>query len=248
MKKTFYRLLVWVAVLSVGMPAFAQRCVEKTKPFSHLSVSLNAGTLGGGLQVAAPLNDYLGLRAGFSLLKFNYNYDYEGMYDIRLRRDNTHTGTGSEYSYTVPLKAKANMTNGMLLLDYFPFRRSVFHVTAGLLFGTSSILKVSGETDERIEVGDIIIEPGADGRVEAALKTNAVKPYVGLGFGRSVAHSRVGFKFELGAMFHGNPKIEATTGKIVEDAVDQELSRFNKFLKNFKAYPVLNFQLSYRIF
>jgi hypothetical protein len=52
----------------------------------------------------------------------------------------------------------------------------------------------------------------------------------------------------LGAMFHGNPKIEATTGKIVEDAVDQELSRFNKFLKNFKAYPVLNFQLSYRIF
>ena len=70
------------------------------------------------------------------------------------------------------------MTNGMLLLDYFPFKRSVFHVTAGLLFGTSSILKVSGQTDERIEVGDIIIEPGADGRVEAALKTNAVKPYV----------------------------------------------------------------------
>lgn len=74
-------------------------------------------------------------------------------------------------------------------------------MTAGLLFGTSSILKVSGQTDERIEVGDIIIEPGADGRVEAALKTNAVKPYVGLGFGRSVAHSRVGVKFELGAMF-----------------------------------------------
>lgn len=121
-------------------------------------------------------------------------------------------------------------------------------MTAGLLFGTSSILKVSGQTDERIEVGDIIIEPGADGRVEAALKTNAVKPYVGIGFGRSVAHSRVGFKFELGAMFHGNPKIEATTGKIVEEAIDQDLSRFNKFLKNFKAYPVLNFQLSYRIF
>lgn len=248
MKTNFYHLLVWLVAFSIGVPAMAQTGTERVKPFSHLSVSLNAGTLGGGLQVAAPLNDYLGLRAGFSLLKFNYNYDYDGTYEGPLPANARVRNEDPDRYYTVPLKAKANMANGMVLLDYFPFRRSVFHVTAGLLFGTSSILKVSGETDERIEVGDIIIEPGADGRVEAALKTNAVKPYVGLGFGRSVAHSRVGFKFELGAMFHGNPKIEATTGKIVEDAVDQELSRFNKFLKNFKAYPVLNFQLSYRIF
>ena len=224
MKTNFCRFLIGLVAFVVGIPVMAQTGPDKVKPFSHLSVSLNAGTLGGGLQVAALLNDYLGLRAGFSLLKFKCNYDYDGIRDDQLIQDaGTRTGYNPDKYYTVPLKAKANMTNGMLLL-------------------------VSGQTDERIEVGDIIIEPGADGRVEAALKTNAVKPYVGIGFGRSVAHSRVGFKFELGAMFHGNPKIEATTGKIVEEAIDQDLSRFNKFLKNFKAYPVLNFQLSYRIF
>ena len=151
MKTNFYHLLVWLVAFSIGVPAMAQTGTERVKPFSHLSVSLNAGTLGGGLQVAAPLNDYLGLRAGFSLLKFNYNYDYDGTYEGPLPANARVGNEDPDRYYTVPLKAKANMANGMVLLDYFPFRRSVFHVTAGLLFGTSSILKVSGETDERIE-------------------------------------------------------------------------------------------------
>ena len=91
--------------------------------------------------MAAPLNDYLGLRAGFSLLKFNYNYDYDGTYEGPLPANARVGNEDTDRYYTVPLKAKANMANGMVLLDYFPFRRSVFHVTAGLLFGTSSILR-----------------------------------------------------------------------------------------------------------
>ena len=171
MKTNFCRFLIGLVAFVVGIPVMAQTGPDKVKPFSHLSVSLNAGTLGGGLQVAAPLNDYLGLRAGFSLLKFKCNYDYDGIRDDQLIQDaGTRTGYNPDKYYTVPLKAKANMTNGMLLLDYFPFKRSVFHVTAGLLFGTSSILKVSGQTDERIEVGDIIIEPGADGRVGSSFE------------------------------------------------------------------------------
>ena len=130
-----------------------RRGPDKVKPFSHLSVSLNAGTLGGGLQVAAPLNDYLGLRAGFSLLKFKCNYDYDGIRDDQLIQDvGTRTGYNPDKYYTVPLKAKANMTNGMLLLDLFPFKRSVFHVTAGLLFGTS-IHPESIGTDRRTDRG-----------------------------------------------------------------------------------------------
>ena len=86
MKTNFYHLLVWLVAFSIGVPAMAQTGTERVKPFSHLSVSLNAGTLGGGLQVAAPLNDYLGLRAGFSLLKFNYNYDMTEPMKVRCRQ------------------------------------------------------------------------------------------------------------------------------------------------------------------
>ena len=136
MKTNFCRFLIGLVAFVVGIPVMAQTGPDKVKPFSHLSVSLNAGTLGGGLQVAALLNDYLGLRAGFSLLKFKCNYDYDGIRDDQLIQDaGTRTGYNPDKYYTVPLKAKANMTNGMLLLDYFPFKRSVFHVTAGLMFG-----------------------------------------------------------------------------------------------------------------
>ena len=121
MKTNFCRFLIGLVAFVVGIPVMAQTGPDKVKPFSHLSVSLNAGTLGGGLQVAAPLNDYLGLRAGFSLLKFKCNYDYDGIRDDQLIQDaGTRTGYNPDKYYTVPLKAKANMTNGMLLLDYFP--------------------------------------------------------------------------------------------------------------------------------
>ena len=120
MKTNFCRFLIGLVAFVVGIPVMAQTGPDKVKPFSHLSVSLNAGTLGGGLQVAAPLNDYLGLRAGFSLLKFKCNYDYDGIRDDQLIQDvGTRTGYNPDKYYTVPLKAKANMTNGMLLLDYF---------------------------------------------------------------------------------------------------------------------------------
>ena len=47
MKTNFYHLLVWLVAFSIGVPAMAQTGTERVKPFSHLSVSLNAGTLGG---------------------------------------------------------------------------------------------------------------------------------------------------------------------------------------------------------
>lgn len=175
MKTNFCRFLIGLVAFVVGIPVMAQTGPDKVKPFSHLSVSLNAGTLGGGLQVAAPLNDYLGLRAGFSLLKFKCNYDYDGIRDDQLIQDvGTRTGYNPDKYYTVPLKAKANMTNGMLLLDYFS-KRSVFHVTAGLLFGTSSILKVSGQTDRTDRGGTIIIEPGCGRTCGKRFEDQAVK-------------------------------------------------------------------------
>lgn len=140
------------------------------------------------------------------------------------------------------------MINGMFLFDYFLFKRFVFYVIVGLLFGILFILKVLGQIDEWIEVGDIIIELGVDGCVEVVLKINVVKFYVGIGFGCLVVYLCVGFKFELGVMFYGNLKIEVIIGKIVEEVIDQDLSCFNKFLKNFKVYFVFNFQLLYWIF
>ena len=222
---------------------------HKVKPFEHLSFSVNAGTLGVGLQVAMPVNQHLSLRTGLMMFKYTYDYDYDQVIEYN------HSGGDYEYDLDIPMKAKANMVNGLLLADVFPFRNKRFHVTGGFYMGTSDIIKVTAEYAGRpIEIGDVIIDPDVNGRVAAHLETKGFKPYVGIGFGSSVTKSkRVGFKFELGAMFHGSPKIVVTEGNIIgKDGVsvdvDEELSDFNKFLKDFNVYPVLNFQLNFRAF
>lgn len=218
------------------------RAQHKVKPLEHLSVSVNAGTLGVGAQIAAPINQYLSVRTGLMMFTYTYNYDYKEV---------IHYGDYQDEG-VIPMKAKANMVNGLLLADVFPFRNRRFHLTSGFYMGSSNIIKVSGEADRVVEIGDIIIDPGVNGRVAAQLETKGFKPYVGLGFGSSVTKKkRVGFKFELGAMFHGSPKIVVTEGATIDDVnleIDDKLSDFNKFLKNFNVYPVLNFQLNFRAF
>jgi hypothetical protein len=231
-------------MLSVTTTVCAQ---HKVQPFEHLSVSVNAGTLGVGVQVAAPVNQYLSLRTGLMMLKYTYDYDYDGQIII--------DGV-DEPGVNIPMKAEANMVNGLLLADVFPFRNRRVHVTGGFYMGTSDIVKVSASAATRpVEIGDVIIKP-INARVAAHLETSGFKPYLGIGFGSSVTkRNRVGFKFELGAMFHGSPKIVVTEGNILNredipgiDKLTDELDKFNKFLKDFNVYPVLNFQLNFRAF
>lgn len=244
MRKTTALLMLFALTLFTATTVCAQ---HKVKPFEHLSVSVNAGTLGVGVQIAAPVNQYLSLRTGLMMLKYTYDYDYEEV----IRYGNYEDGL------PIAMEAKANMVNGLLLADVFPFRNRRFHVTGGFYMGTSDIIKVAAkaEVDRLIEIGDVIIDPGTSGRVAAHLETKGFKPYVGIGFGSSVTkRKRVGFKFELGAMFHGSPKIVVTEGDVISKddipglEANEKLSDFNEFLKDFTVYPVLNFQLNFRAF
>jgi hypothetical protein len=244
--RTIFLSMLTALMLQVTTTVRAQ---HKVKPFEHLSVSVNAGTLGGGVQIAAPVNQYLSLRTGLMMLKYAYKYEYDGEITIN----------GYGKVPPVEMEAKANLVNGLLLADVFPFRNKRIHVTGGFYVGTSDIVKLSAlaavDPDRIIEVGDIMIKP-ENGKVAAQLETTAFKPYLGIGFGSSVTkRNRVGFKFELGAMFHGTPKIVATEGVLVDKdeipnlgAVSDELNDFNKYLKRFSVYPVLNFQLNFRAF
>lgn len=239
-------ILAWTALIAAQ--AYAQYDV---KPFEHLSVSVNAGTLGAGVQVAAPVSRLLSLRTGLMLFKYTYNYEYDGVIHYE------HGNIDYDYEEVIPMTAKANMVNALLLADLFPFRNKIFHLTGGFYVGTPDIVKVSAEYAGRpIEIGDVVIDPGTKGaRIAAQLETSGFKPYVGIGLGSSVAkRNRVGFKFELGAMFHGRPRIVVTEGNVLQQGdtpgldVTEDLDRFNKLLANFSVYPVLNFQLHFRVF
>ena len=68
MKKTTNQ----VAVIAVTMmfllpqPVQAQNEVDEFGIFDHMSVGLNLGTTGVGIDLAAPVTDYLQVRAGYN--------------------------------------------------------------------------------------------------------------------------------------------------------------------------------------
>jgi hypothetical protein len=227
---------VLISLVIAIVPIFFVQAQCDCGPLERIGISLNAGTLGVGLEASTSLTSNLAVRVGADGLLFPYNYNYEG---------NT-----VGIPYTVKLKAEAKLFNGHAFVDFFPFPSSFpFHLTAGVVAGTPQIITVSGTpgAGEVVEIGDISIDPGVEGKVEASLKVNSVKPYVGIGFGRSVPRSHVGFKCELGAMYQGTPQIEVVTGKLLEGQVNEKLSNFNKLLKNFNMYPVLKLQVIFAL-
>lgn len=225
MRKFLFITLFLAGILGKQEYASAQ---EDVKFFDHLSVALNVSTAGPGLELATPINEHFALRAGFNVLPFSFPYDYNSG-DLSLN-----------------VKAKVKLLNGNVLADWFPFEKAPFHLTAGLFLGNTEI-NAAGHSTEAFELGGWLIQPDEMGNIDVKIKGAPVKPYLGLGYGRSIPNSRFGFKVELGTMYHGSPKVTAgATGMISDTAGEAQKVQDN--LKDYYLYPVLSFQLVYKIF
>ena len=244
MKQSLH-LLVFLTTftLSVGS-AMAQgepskgRVPEHTA-FDNVSIGVEASTTGIGLSVATPLHRAFTLRGGFNVLPFSYRYTYDDFDPLMV--------AGTEVSVPgLGLKASSRMYTGHLIVDWVPFRRgtSTFFLAAGLYFGGSRLLDVTGRFDPA-ELAAAGIPANSDGSAEAQLKVNAVRPYVGLGVGRAIPRGRVGFRAEAGAIFHGKPSIASPN--IVKQTPTSELDGLNKFLSKWKVYPVLSLKMTVKI-
>ncbi len=116
----------------------------------------------------------------------------------------------SQLDKNVKMDAKLGLINGKILVDMYPFKKSSFHFTTGLYIGKNQLVNVNGYLPEdivKIEkalqpyssyipseysfssgivIGDYNIKADENGKVDAGIKINGVKPYVGIGFGRAV--------------------------------------------------------------
>lgn len=230
--------------------------------FNHLAVGVNVGTPGVGFDVAMPVCNYVQVRAGVAFMphiKFDTDLDI-----------NPPSVSGYDIPNEVDVEWKIGFTNGKLLFDVFPFKRSSFHVSVGAYFGSSQVVEAYNKEDGLlkdlanynndvengiisgdkigVELGDYLLEPDDDGNVKAYIKTRKFKPYLGLGFGRAVPKKRVGFMFEAGVMFWGEPKVYCNDQRLYEEDVDGDAGGVMKTLSKITVYPVLNFRLCGRIF
>jgi hypothetical protein len=147
-----------------------------------------------------------------------------------------------------------DILNGNLLIDFFPWRKAGFHITLGAYVGKTNI-DANASAPEAFDVEGYVIRPNANGKFKASLQLgNIVKPYFGIGFGRTIPQKRVGFMFDLGMIYHHGPYQKILSNNMDTSDFNHELNNWVKDL-DIPAYitplvrfcPVMSFSLIYRI-
>lgn len=226
--------------------------------FGHLSAGLGVGTDGLNIQLAAPLGSHVDVIAGYGLGLGVIGYTV---------KDFSMPDPAGSSNVNTPLKLGFGMNDGRLLFNIYPGKGG-FHFTVGAYMGASRF--VSGKITNMpasyntagIEVdgylvkatkGELAVDLCASGIGSHAF---AVKPYVGIGFGRAVPNKAVSFSVDLGAQYQGKPGVwakgEGLTGRIADVQITEkdlkEISKVDEFGKYMTFWPTLTFHLYVKLF
>lgn len=238
--------------------------------FNHVGINVGAGLEGISVGVAAPITNFFEIEAGLNIMPgFNLKGDVDvpaSSFDIN---QGGQTVTVPIREYTVKAEGDISRTSVNVKAYVYPFGSNTkFFIAGGLSMGGKKIAKVSGESKElaafinenknykdaildavAANLGGYKVSLNEDGKIDADVRCNSVRPYLGLGFGRLVPKNRIGFRFELGCQFMGTLKVyengqQVDIDQILKDTGNDDIS---KIVKNFKFYPCLKFCLIGRI-
>ena len=254
------RLFLILTVALLGWQGASAQNSSKNGLLSHLAVGASLGTDGLGFDVATPLSNSFAVRAGVS---FFPNLKFNGTIDIN---DNNPAITDE-----VDIQATLNTFDMKVLADYYPFKHVSFHITAGAFFGNGEMLKATNTSmfikdpakygKLGLMIGDYRITTDDKGYIEAEAKVNKLKPYIGIGFGRTVPKARFSVTCDFGVQLWGKAGLYAWptndwgdksyhkfTYKDLDDQDDKDLRDAFDLADKVSLFPILNIRISGRIF
>ena len=193
---------------------------------SYYNIALKVGTLGVGVDFSMPITNYLNARLNVN--GFSYSYDT--------------TQNGIDYSATASL-----LTAGALL-DYYPMSTNAFRISAGVYYNGNKV-----EGDVSVVGSTFNGNSYANGSVALESKFNEVAPYIGIGWGNKGDEKGWGLSVDIGAMYHGEPGIDATvtttlplaTANALKNDVETERAKLENDFKSYSFYPVVMIGATY---
>ena len=244
--------------------------------FNHLSVGLTTGLTGAGIDVAMPVNKIVTVRAGISgwdigNIKFKAINTATEITEMQMVEDDAVKR--SQMVDKVELAVKPNFWNVFLLGEVHPFKNQPFYFSAGMFVGSQNFVHFRNtnegalgflyDANQKVEdynrvfhtnyppiglkFGDYVFTADEHGNIDVRMKTHAVKPYLGIGFGQHLAKThRVSLAVDAGLLFWGTPKFVLNND--VEIKSSGKNSGISSTLSWLKAWPNLQIRVAYKIF
>ena len=252
MKKT---VLLTVVALLMGMDAMAQ---ENDVP-GVASVAVGVGMTGITADLNLRLSPNFSVRGGADIMTFKYGSDLEVEY-----RNSVAQRVLPE---TFAVTGKLSMTTGHVLFDLYPSKESSFRFTAGAYLGTEKVAEAYNSDEGALLavtaynrmvpdqqkagylLGDYFLTPDEKGNVNANIKTSKLRPYVGIGFGRTVpAKGKIGLNLDLGVQFWGKPKVECQGQDLADEDLKGDDGGIVRHVSNMSVWPVVNLRVVLPLF
>ena len=237
---------------------------------NHVGINVGAGTEGISVGLAAPVTGFFELEAGVNVMP---SFKLSGDLDVDVNTSSLPQVPTVTYptSATIHAEGSFDRTTFNVKANLYPFGGGTkFFIAAGLSIGGEKIAEVTGSCDELRKFSQSLPTQELKNEFRQAVSANLagynlqfdenynlqgdircknVRPYLGLGFGRLVPKNRLGMRLELGCQFMDKLKVyqndtEIDINKALEDAGDDDLS---KFVKDLKIYPVVKFSFTGRI-
>ena len=244
--------------------------------FNHLSVGLSTGLTGTGIDVAMPVHKLVTVKAGFfgwgvGDIKFKAINTATEITQMQMVEEDAMKR--AQMVDKVELAAKPKFWNFFLLGEVHPFKNQPFYFTAGLFVGSQTFMHFRNtnegalgflyDANQKVEdynrlyktnyppvglkFGDYVFTADEQGNIDVRMKTNAIKPYIGIGAGQNIAKThRVSLAVEAGLLFWGTPKFLLNND--VEIKSNGSNSGITSVLSWLKAWPNLQIRVAYKIF
>ena len=186
---------------------------------------------------------------------------------------------GGKNPKNIDIKSTPKFLNGKIMFDLYAAPSFPLHVTLGAYFGGEKVLAfesvdnedalkddfhtnsssytVNGYSNCRgVKVGNYTLLSNSDGKIDSWIQTSAIRPYVGLGYGKAYSEKGIDWMVEAGAIFWGKPKVYSRTNvegeykdvELKEDDLCGNKGAILKFMSKSSIYPVVSFRLGFNMF
>ena len=227
-----------LGVLLAAGPLFAQSVPAKTPAASpaptHFSVAVRVSTLGIGVEGSVLVAPNIALRAGYN----GYNYS------------RSVTSQGVQYD------GKLKLSSVPVLADAYPSKTGSFHLSAGLLFNSSSITATGKPSGQTYTFNGMTYSAADVGTLDGRVTFSKTSPYLGIGFGKPSGGSALQFLFDVGVVFQGKPHLslsrsggiaitDPTLSDMINAAIAAQRDKSQSDANKLQYYPVVSVGFAY---